>query len=142
MNTEQKLREALAGALATLESLRKPGVLAGRDATIADHYPDNFALGRVRDALALPPTPVPRIVIVMDGGLIQTVNSDQPVEVVKIDYDTEGCSDEDGVVELQDVADDGTLIDNSEDAFITNIGADLAPAYVATRFTQCKELNP
>lgn len=36
----------------------------------------------------------PRIVIVMDGGLIQQILADTDVEIATIDYDVEGTEDE------------------------------------------------
>jgi hypothetical protein len=38
---------------------------------------------------------MPRVVIVMDGGLVQEVIADQPLEVTVIDYDAEGSDPED-----------------------------------------------
>lgn len=37
----------------------------------------------------------PRIVIKMEGGLIQEIGSDQPVTVLLLDYDIEGADEED-----------------------------------------------
>jgi hypothetical protein len=94
------------------------------------------------DAVELKPwTPKPaRCVIVMDGGLVQSVLADVPLDVVKIDYDTDGCTLEDGIVELTDVDEDTGLERESEStAFISEIGSDLAPEYVAARFRQCEQ---
>jgi hypothetical protein len=38
--------------------------------------------------------PAPRIVVIMEGGLLQDVLSTSPLSVAVIDYDTEGTSDE------------------------------------------------
>lgn len=38
---------------------------------------------------------LPRIVIVMDGGLVQQVLADRPVEVLVVDYDVDGADLED-----------------------------------------------
>ena len=38
-------------------------------------------------------TPPPRIVITMEGGLVQAVLSNIAVDVLVIDYDTEGTTD-------------------------------------------------
>lgn len=35
-----------------------------------------------------------RIVIVMDGGLIQNIISEQPVEIYTVDYDIEGVDED------------------------------------------------
>lgn len=111
---------------------------------VASAVRDGHAALRGEQALITPPaTPgvTPRIVIVMDGGLVQNVLADTLVEVVKVDYDVDGCDEDDGVVSLQDVDDNGDLLDGFEDAFITDIGAELSPGYVATRFRQCEEHN-
>lgn len=44
--------------------------------------------------------PTPRVVVVMDGGLIHDVLCDSPVSVLVVDYDVEGA-DEDQVVEIR-----------------------------------------
>ena len=38
---------------------------------------------------------MPRVVITMDGGLVQEIISDQPLEVTVIDYDAEGSDPDD-----------------------------------------------
>lgn len=43
---------------------------------------------------------MPKLFITIEGGIVQSVTSDSPIEIVKIDYDTEGSGPEDGVVEL------------------------------------------
>lgn len=55
----------------------------------------------------------PRIFINIEGGLIQSVVSDFPCDIVKIDYDTEGATAEDGVLDFDQ--DDGT----TSEAFIS-----------------------
>jgi hypothetical protein len=85
------------------------------------------------------------VVIVVEGGIVQGVFADQPIDVVKIEYDTEGCDEADGVVILPDV-DVATGVAEprssaTAEAFIGLIGCTLAPEYVATRFRQCAELD-
>lgn len=36
----------------------------------------------------------PRVVIEIDGGLVQDVCSDVPIDVIILDYDVEGCDDD------------------------------------------------
>jgi hypothetical protein len=82
-----------------------------------------------------------RAVIVMEGGLVQGVFADVELNVVKIDYDTDGCDEDDDVVELQDVGNDGELEEGSGEAFICDFPVDVLPGYVATRFKQCEEFS-
>lgn len=37
----------------------------------------------------------PRVTITVEGGVIQAVEADAPVDVLVVDYDSEGCSEED-----------------------------------------------
>ena len=36
----------------------------------------------------------PKIVVLMDGGLVQGVYTDQPVDLISLDFDTEGVDDD------------------------------------------------
>ena len=65
---------------------------------------EDFSVGgerKVREALrkAIQETPSPRIVIEMEGGLIQNVTANVKVEVLVLDADTEG-GDEDRIREI------------------------------------------
>jgi hypothetical protein len=43
---------------------------------------------------------MPRLFINIEGGIVQSVVSDVPMEIVKIDYDAEGSGPDEGVVEF------------------------------------------
>ncbi len=65
---------------------------------------EDFSLGRERDARealrkAIEENPPPRIVIEMEGGLIQAITANMRVQVLVLDADTEG-GDEDRIKEI------------------------------------------
>lgn len=78
------------------------------------------------------PKAAPRVVVVLDGGLVQDVLADVPVDCVKIDYDTEGADRAD----LWPVPQDGTEGDRpaSSEAFISHFGVEVSPERVALLF--------
>jgi len=61
--------------------------------------PSTMAVQANRPPSDSTPAPTPRVVVVMDGGLIQDVMCDSPVSILVVDYDVEGA-DEDQVVEI------------------------------------------
>lgn len=62
----------------------------------------------------------PRIVVVVEGGVIQQILSDgAPVEVVTVDYDTEGASPEEyGSLDGEDCFLWRWIADGSDPAFV------------------------
>lgn len=59
--------------------------------------------------------PNPRIVVEMDGGLIETVSADADVDLIVVDYDVEGA-DEDRIVEIP------SDVGMSKDAYVSTFG--------------------
>lgn len=43
-----------------------------------------------------------RIVVTLEGGIVQNVLSDIPVEVIVLDYDTEDCDPEEDLINVYD----------------------------------------
>jgi hypothetical protein len=67
----------------------------------------------------------PKVVIVVEGGNVQSIFSDQPVQVVKVDYDTEGTPREELKRVLQ-IGDEGEK--SYELAFVRHWGeAEVCP---------------
>ena len=69
--------------------------LGGEDTDVDDDYLSSQAGFRVE--IAVLDAPNPRMVIEMDGGLIEKVSGDVDVDVIVVDYDIEGAADEDVV---------------------------------------------
>lgn len=80
-----------------------------------------------------------RIVITMEGGMITAIHADTPVEVAIVDYDTDADEGESDM--LADVSDDGTTEKREDRAYLHLQDADVAPAFVATRFKQIEKLT-
>ena len=74
---------------------------------------------------------MPKIVIVVDGGVVQDVLSSEPVEVVLVDYDTDGADPADLTAVPQG---DGKA---SEDSFVREwkfVGPEVCPTRVEELF--------
>lgn len=69
---------------------------------------------------------VPRVVVVMNGGVIQHVATDQPIEILVLDYDVEGCES------------DQLVTVNDDEAYPIRFGQgdDVKPESVAKVFAQ------
>jgi hypothetical protein len=76
--------------------------------------------------------PVVRVVVTIEGGIVQGVFADGPCSVVLVDYD----ADADDAIDLPDVDDDGTERPTSSPARIHGEIVIHSPAYVATRHRQ------
>jgi hypothetical protein len=79
------------------------------------------------DEVAAPPTP--RVVIVVEGGLLQDIITTAPIDVVEIDYDTDGADEE----EIMQIPQD--LPGMSENASLESTAAAVAMVRTA-------EVNP
>lgn len=77
------------------------------------------------DATSANEISTPRVVIEIEGGLVQNVTANCLLEVVKIDYDTEGCDDDDlsGVVLLDEDGNE-SITRAWRDRFNADIGLD------------------
>jgi hypothetical protein len=85
-------------------------------------------IGHRQLAIENPPTP-PRLVITLEGGLVQDILSDRPAEVAIVDYDTDGADPaDDNLVPI--TQDDGTKLP----AFARCEDADVRPLEVASVF--------
>jgi len=71
----------------------------------------------------MPESPRPRVVVGVEGGLVQGASSDRPVELVVLDYDMNDVDD--GAVEVPQSGGSTTL------ATIISHGVDLDPEFVA-----------
>lgn len=80
----------------------------------------------------------PRLFINIEGGLVQAVVADVPVEVVKIDYDTEGSGPDDGVVKFPQ-SDENGGDGGTADAFVDLFGCDVDAKEVARVFAFAEE---
>jgi hypothetical protein len=99
---------------------------------------EDFSLGgeqEARDALrkAIQETPSPRIVIEMEGGLIQNITANVKLEVLVLDADTEG-GDEDAIREITNW--DGSI----EEVYSRGIDEpEVLPEYVDFYFDQFRQ---
>lgn len=80
-----------------------------------------------------------KIVLVMEGGILQYAGASQACEIVVVDYDTDGCSPSDGFTELPDRDDNGRKEGGYSDAFINQINVNVAPLFVKARFKDCDD---
>lgn len=64
-----------------------------------------------------------RIAVTLEGGLVQSVLAEEPVEVIVVDYDVEGAS-EDEIIEIFD----------DEQAVLRKFEAEINPAYIDAVF--------
>lgn len=78
--------------------------------------------------------PMPRVVVALEGGLVQGASSDLPVDMVVVDYDTEGGDDED-IVDLPQ--NDGS----TAESFIRGEYVDIDPAWVDAVFAVERKQN-
>lgn len=76
-----------------------------------------------------------KIVVVIEGGLVQSVLSDAPAELVIIDYDTEGSAAEEGVVQMPQRP-DGTA-----PAFVSLGATEVDEAEVQSIFNDAQQLQ-
>lgn len=73
-----------------------------------------------------------RVVVSMDGGLIQNVSADSPVRLLLVDYDVE-TADEDRVIEVPQMNAEGEQ-DGIEDAYVGEDLAELDKRWVDLQF--------
>lgn len=79
----------------------------------------------------------PRIVITMEGGLVQDVSANVPgIEFVKVDYDTEGA-DADDYTQVAQLEPDGTITGHA-DAFINRGSVSVDVELVDKRFEEAQ----
>jgi len=88
--------EGMAADYEGLSFARAEAAIAARNNAPTAFVQDIRSAPVIPAAEAMPP----RVLVVMDGGLIHEVLSDAPVSVLVVDYDVEGA-DEDQVVDLR-----------------------------------------
>lgn len=91
--TVKKLEEASRNLLKVLNQITTEDFALGKDREARE------TLSRIVDQAGLAHTRKPRIIVKLEGGLPQEVGSDKPVDLIILDYDTEGC-DEDDLIEV------------------------------------------
>lgn len=69
-----------------------------------------------------------RITIILEGGLIQNVLSEIPVEYVVIDYDTDGSVD--GITDVPQLNEFGETTDETAEAFVHHGNAEIHLPFV------------
>lgn len=116
------LRGALSSCLTQMEQCEK--MFRGDEAFMA-------ALSDARDALSLVTHRV-RVVVTVEGGFIQGIVSDAPVEVMTIDYDIEGAEEGSTIP----IPQEGPEVDPgyTENAFASQWVAEVMPERVAQLF--------
>lgn len=78
------------------------------------------------------PRIVPRVIVTMEGGLIHNISSDAPVDVMVIDYDTEGLDE--GLITQVGQTDGSGNVTGYQNAYVTLPGAELSPEWIEFQF--------
>lgn len=107
--------------------------LINHHALLQQHCAKDPAVAAMAVLSSTAPT-TPRIVIVMDGGVIQNIFADAPVEVLTVDYDTEGTPDDELCPMPDRVVSTGEPQDYTDKAIADVSQPPLAPKFVAARF--------
>jgi len=77
----------------------------------------------------------PKVVITLDGGIVQDILSDVPIDVIVIDYDVEGI-EEDRLTQIPQTPDA-----SMEPAYTVEQSANVMPKRVAELFRVVREEN-
>lgn len=79
-----------------------------------------------------PPAIAPRVVLIVEGGLVSHVLADAPVDVLVLDYDTQGTTEAENIVQVPQI--DGTNEGHTEPAMFLDFTPVHAPEVVHQLF--------
>lgn len=74
-----------------------------------------------------------RAVVAMEGGVIQNVSADGPLELLLVDYDVE-MVDEDGIIDVPQTNSAGVM-DGTEKAYVAGVPVEADQNWVELQFT-------